>query len=317
MNYYQFHVGDYAAHTRNLGLLEDLAYRRLLDAYYVNERPFVGNVQDVAREIGMREHVEDVEYVLNRFFARDGDAWTNKRADAEIEKFKGKSANAAKAGRASAERRLNERSTFVGKDATDVQQENSEKQRNTGFDASTEQTLNERSASVGKDATDVPTDVGKDATDVQPTNNQEPIIKTIPPSPPSGVARPKREKPRTRCRPDFVPSEAGVSAARANGLDVQAELRRFIDHHTAHGSTMADWQAAWRTWCGRAVEFGRAKPQNAAGMRCGSDEYLEANREATWWREAGFANVWEAANARCWHTNAHLFHAGKRAEVTV
>lgn len=51
MNYYQFHVGDYAAHTRNLGLLEDLAYRRMLDAYYVNERPFVGGVQDVAREM--------------------------------------------------------------------------------------------------------------------------------------------------------------------------------------------------------------------------------------------------------------------------
>lgn len=49
MNYYQFHVGDYAAHTRNLGLLEDLAYRRMLDAYYVSERPFMGTTQDVAR----------------------------------------------------------------------------------------------------------------------------------------------------------------------------------------------------------------------------------------------------------------------------
>lgn len=139
MNYYQFHVGDYAAHTRNLGLLEDLAYRRMLDAYYVNERPFVGGVQDVAREIGMREHIEDVEYVLNRFFVHEGDVWTNKRADAEIEKFKGKSAKAAKAGRASAERRLNERSTSVEKTATNVDES---------------------------------------STDVQPTNNQEPITNT-------------------------------------------------------------------------------------------------------------------------------------------
>lgn len=141
MNYYQFHVGDYVAHTRNLGLLEDLAYRRMLDAYYVNERPFVGSVQDIAREIGMREHIEDVEYVLNRFFAFDGDAWTNKRADAEIEKFKGKSAKAAKAGRASAERRFNERSTDVGKKATPVDES---------------------------------------STDVQPTKNQEPRTNTPP-----------------------------------------------------------------------------------------------------------------------------------------
>ena len=26
---------------------------------------------------------------------------------------------------------------------------------------------------------------------------------------------------------------------------------------------------------------------------------------------AGFLNVWEAANARCWHNNAHKFRDGK------
>ena len=96
MNYYQFHVGDYAAHTRNLSLMEDLAYRRMLDAYYVAERPFFGSAQDVAREIGMRDQIEDVEYVLNRFFVREGDAWTNKRADSEIVRFREKAELAAK-----------------------------------------------------------------------------------------------------------------------------------------------------------------------------------------------------------------------------
>lgn len=134
MNYYQFHVGDYAAHTRNLGLLEDLAYRRMLDAYYVSERPFMGTTQDVAREIGMREHIEDVEYVLNRFFVREGDAWTNKRADSEIVRFREKSEMAAKAGRVSAERRSGGRSTDVGDkqapvddEPTDVQLTNNHK----------------------------------------------------------------------------------------------------------------------------------------------------------------------------------------------
>lgn len=277
MNYYQFHVGDYAAHTRNLGLLEDLAYRRMLDAYYVNERPFVGSVQDVAREIGMREHIEDVEYVLSRFFVRDGDTWTNKRADAEIEKFKDKSEKAAKAGRASAERRFNERSTDVEK-------------KETGVDTN--------------------------PTDVQPTNNQEPITNKNPPSPPSGVAKPKREKPRSRCSPDFAPSEAGAELARSHGLDVQAELRRFIDHHTATGSMMADWQAAWRTWVSRAVEFGRGRPLNAAGPKRGSDEYAALHRTATWWREAGFDTVYDAIASRCWHDNAENFRDGKRVEVS-
>ena len=163
MNYYQFHVGDYASHTRNLGLLEDLAYRRMLDAYYVNERPFVGCVQDVAREIGMREHIEDVEYVLNRFFVHEGDVWTNKRADAEIEKFKGKSAKAAKAGRASAERRLNERSTSVEKTATDVDESSTDVQP----------TKNQ------EPRTNTPTDVGvarkRSATAARPDDVAEPV----------------------------------------------------------------------------------------------------------------------------------------------
>ncbi|NDH69342.1 MAG: DUF1376 domain-containing protein, partial [Gammaproteobacteria bacterium] len=33
MHYYQFHIGDYKSHTHHLSLLEDLAYRRLLDFY--------------------------------------------------------------------------------------------------------------------------------------------------------------------------------------------------------------------------------------------------------------------------------------------
>jgi uncharacterized protein YdaU (DUF1376 family) len=39
MNYYPFHVGDYAAHTAHLEPMEDLAYRRMLDAYYLRESP--------------------------------------------------------------------------------------------------------------------------------------------------------------------------------------------------------------------------------------------------------------------------------------
>ena len=35
MNYYPFHVGDYIAHTAHLHPLEDIAYRRMLDLYYM------------------------------------------------------------------------------------------------------------------------------------------------------------------------------------------------------------------------------------------------------------------------------------------
>ena len=113
MNFYPFHIGDYSAHTRHLDLMEDLAYRRMLDAYYLAERPFNGCSADVARLIGMRDHLDAVEYVLNTYFEKTETGWCNARADAEIEKFKAKQEQAARAGRASVQSRMNGRSTDV------------------------------------------------------------------------------------------------------------------------------------------------------------------------------------------------------------
>lgn len=105
MHYYQFNIGDYKSHTGGLSLLEDIAYRRLLDLYYLNERPFNGCSTDVAREIGMREHPDEVEYILNKYFPKRGDNWVNKRAENEISNFKKKKKTAAAAGRASGKAR--------------------------------------------------------------------------------------------------------------------------------------------------------------------------------------------------------------------
>ena len=108
MHYYQFNIGDYTSHTRGLSLMEDLAYRRLLDAYYINERPFNGCSTDVAREIGMREYAEEVEYVLDKFFSRNSEGeWLNKRAQKEINKYKKRKDAAKAAGEASGKARKN------------------------------------------------------------------------------------------------------------------------------------------------------------------------------------------------------------------
>jgi uncharacterized protein YdaU (DUF1376 family) len=86
MHYYQFHIGDYKSHTHHLSLLEDLAYRRLLDFYFLHENPI--KHRDIARQIGMREHEEDVMTVLNEFFISTADGFVNPRADKEIKQYK-------------------------------------------------------------------------------------------------------------------------------------------------------------------------------------------------------------------------------------
>jgi uncharacterized protein YdaU (DUF1376 family) len=113
MHYYQFNIGDYASHTRHLTLLEDLAYRRLLDAYYLQERPLNAGITSVARQINMRDHETEVKAVLEEFFELTDDGWVSRRADREIEHFQAKKEQASRAGKASAERRSNARSTDV------------------------------------------------------------------------------------------------------------------------------------------------------------------------------------------------------------
>jgi uncharacterized protein YdaU (DUF1376 family) len=113
MHYYQFNIGDYASHTRHLDLDEDLAYRRLLDMYYLHERPLNVDSAVVAKQIGMREKVQVVQDVLNEFFQLGEEGWVNDRADKEIKHFHSKIQQASRAGKASAERRSSARSTDV------------------------------------------------------------------------------------------------------------------------------------------------------------------------------------------------------------
>jgi len=113
MHYYQFHIGDYATHTRHLNPIEDIAYRRLLDIYYLHERPLSDCLTTVARQINMREYESEVDLVLTEFFDHIDGGYINRRADKEIEHYKAKVEQASRAGRASAERRINGRSTDV------------------------------------------------------------------------------------------------------------------------------------------------------------------------------------------------------------
>lgn len=114
MHFYSFNIGDYISHTKHLSDLEDLAYRRLLDLYYLHERTLNEDVSLVARKINMKDNVPEVRVVLEEFFILEvGKGWTNPRADIEIEKYQSKVQAAIRAGKASALARSNASSTTV------------------------------------------------------------------------------------------------------------------------------------------------------------------------------------------------------------
>ena len=114
MHFYSFNIGDYMSHTLHLSPMEDLAYRRCLDIYYLHEKPLPEDIGEVARLIRMPQHKPEVTQVLKEFFTHDvGKGWTNPRTDEEIEKYQGKIQSAIRAGKASALARSNTSSTTV------------------------------------------------------------------------------------------------------------------------------------------------------------------------------------------------------------
>ena len=113
MHYYQFNIGDYQSHTSHLDPIEDLAYRRMLDWCYLHEKSLPIDANEIARLIRLRDDAASVRDVLNEFFTLHDDGWVCQRVLEEINHFKQKIEQASRAGKASAERRFNARSTDV------------------------------------------------------------------------------------------------------------------------------------------------------------------------------------------------------------
>lgn len=120
MNYFPFHLGDYAADTAHLEPMEDLAYRRMLDLYYRTERVLPSSVDDIARLVRLKGMEACIASVLKEFFSECSDGWAHARCDAELAKMQDKQAKARASAQASvnarstnAQRALNERSTVV------------------------------------------------------------------------------------------------------------------------------------------------------------------------------------------------------------
>lgn len=94
MNFYPFHIGDYASATRHLSWDEDCAYRRLLDVYYTTEKPLPLDMKQVCRlaVASTKAQRDAIAVVLEEFFERTDAGWINSRADEEIDAMRIKQA---------------------------------------------------------------------------------------------------------------------------------------------------------------------------------------------------------------------------------
>lgn len=94
MHYYTFYAKDYLSKTSFLEPMEDLAYRRMLDYYYLEEKPLPTDLSEIAMLIRMRSHTDCIANVLRLFFEVTESGYINKKAEFAIEDYHSKKAKA-------------------------------------------------------------------------------------------------------------------------------------------------------------------------------------------------------------------------------
>lgn len=94
MHYYEFNIGDYMRDTAHLDEMEDLAYRRMLDLYYLKESPLPASISDIAKLIRMRTHSESIANVLREYFTLTEHGYINAKANDTLTKIYDKSEKA-------------------------------------------------------------------------------------------------------------------------------------------------------------------------------------------------------------------------------
>ena len=238
MNYYERHIGDYLKDTAHLSLLEHGVYTRLMDVYYTREGAIPA--AEAARLIGARskDEREALATVLAEFFRVVDGAHAQDRCEREIARFKDKQNKAKR----SAEARWS------------AQRPDSDGNANASADAM--RTHSEGNAPRARPQTPVT------------SNHSEAKL------PHGGAA-----KRGTRLPADWEPGESGMAFAAGLGMangKAAAELAKFRDHwaaKTGQDATKADWQAAWRNWVRKALEFA---PRASQGQIDG-DPFLGAH----------------------------------------
>jgi hypothetical protein len=68
------------------------------------------------------------------------------------------------------------------------------------------------------------------------------------------VSKPTR---KTELQPDWKPSPAGYEYAkqRAPGMNADIQAEKFVNYNLTQGRKLGDWEAAWRNWVLKAIEF--------------------------------------------------------------
>lgn len=233
MNYYEHHLGDYAAATAHLSWDEDMAYTRLIRAYYHHEKPLPPDVKDVCRLVRAASLVQKkaVDTVLREFFTLDESGWHQKRCDEEIARYEDKRSKA----KGSANARWNA------------------KRSDSGGNANASETHTERICENNANA--MRTQCDGNALQSPVSNHQTPDTRT----------REERTARATRLPSDWSLTPERRAIAETEHVDPDRTFAKFSSYWRSASGAKArkvDWDATWRNWCMNETD---RKPNGSGG----------------------------------------------------
>ena len=112
MHYFQFEIKEWVSNTAHLSLEEEAIYLRLVNFYYDSEKPIPSDIEMISRKLRIA-NIQMTYAILHEFFTECESGFIHDRCNLEIAKYHAKSEQASRAGKASAEKRFNSRSTAV------------------------------------------------------------------------------------------------------------------------------------------------------------------------------------------------------------
>jgi uncharacterized protein YdaU (DUF1376 family) len=225
MNYYEHHIGDYAKATSHLTFVEDAAYSRLIRKYYDTEMPLPADLSSVQRLVGARTREEKIA------------------VKTVLEEFFFLDTDGWHNKRADEEIEWYHSKSAKARDSANVRWMREQEKRN---------------------ATAMRTHSDGNALQSPVTSHQTPV-KEKEGQIPKAEPKPARAARGTQIPHDFALTESLIKYADMKNVDHKVEFENFVNWHTAKGTVMKNWDAAWRTWCNKSAEFQRLRVAQAIG----------------------------------------------------
>ena len=99
----------------------------------------------------------------------------------------------------------------------------------------------------------------------QTLKNLHPIRPLAVLEPPNEPSKRERVRRATAAPAAFHLTDEHRAFAKERGFegDLEQETAKFLDHHCATGKGFRNWEAAWRNWIRKAIEYSRPRaPQH-------------------------------------------------------